>query len=133
MSEPKKNIEVVAAVVFDNGNILCVQRPPNKKEYISEKWEFPGGKVEKGESLKEALIREIHEELSIFIDIEDLLVVVDHEYPDFRIKMHTFKCHQVEGVLTLNEHIDHRWLPQDQLSSLDWAAADIPIVKVLTA
>jgi len=132
VSEPKKKIEVVAAVVFDKGNILCVQRPSNKKAYISEKWEFPGGKVEQGESLEEALIREIIEELSIRVDVEDLLIVVDHEYPDFVIKMHTFKCHQVDGVLTLNEHINHAWLSQDQLNSLDWAAADLPIVEMLT-
>ena len=131
MSESKKEIEVVAAVIVENGNFLCVRRPPNKKEYISKKWEFPGGKVEEGESLKDALIREIREELSIQIEVDDLLVVVDHEYPDFIIKMHTFKCYQVAGKLKLNEHIDYAWLTSEQLNGLDWAAADMPIVRML--
>jgi len=76
---------------------LAVQRGANSKEYISEKWEFPGGKIEDGESLEEALVREIREELAVDIEVSQFLLTVEHAYPDFKLTMHVFKCSLLEG------------------------------------
>ena len=82
-----KKIEVVTAIIINDGKILCVQRGPAKVEYISKKWEFPGGKVEAGETQQQAIIREIKEELGIKIEIEKEFISVDHTYPDFQLLM----------------------------------------------
>lgn len=126
-----KHIEVVAAVVVHQDKILCVQRGDGKYAYVSRKYEFPGGKVEAGETEENALLREIKEELDMAIKIESKLITVDHEYPDFHITMHTYLCSCDSPTLTLSEHIDYKWLSQSELKSLDWAAADIPIVDKL--
>tara|TARA_R110002050_G_scaffold89852_1_gene189233 strand:- start:3525 stop:3923 length:399 start_codon:yes stop_codon:yes gene_type:complete len=127
-----KKIEVVAAIIYFENEILCVQRPTNKLSYISEKFEFPGGKIEKGESKKGALKRELVEELDFIpTKIEDLFLTVVHEYPDFELTMHSFKCYSKTKNIQLNEHISAQWLSLKNLEKLDWAAADIPIVKRL--
>ena len=126
-----KTIEVVAAVIFREGKVLCVQRAEHEKEYISLKWEFPGGKVEVGERREEALVREIREELSVDIEVSEFLMTVEHTYPDFHLTMHVFKCILDQGEITLNEHVALKWLSIDELDQLDWAAADIPVVKSL--
>lgn len=128
-----KRVEVVAAIIMFENEILCVQRPQNKLAYISEKYEFPGGKIESGETQKEALGRELFEELNITASIQSLFLTVIHEYPDFELTMHSFICLVKSKKITLNEHIDSKWLTVEQLSSLDWAAADIPIVNKLIA
>tara|TARA_B110000114_G_C14934984_1_gene333943 strand:+ start:15 stop:419 length:405 start_codon:yes stop_codon:yes gene_type:complete len=127
----KKNIEVVAAIIKYEGEILCVQRGDHKLKYIANKYEFPGGKVEAGESREQAIIREIKEELDMDISVNDLLITIDHEYPDFCITMHCFYCECKSKDLTLNEHTEFKWLLQSELESLDWAAADIPVVNKL--
>lgn len=126
-----KKIEVVAGIIFFQDQILCVQRPKNKLLYISEKFEFPGGKIEKGETKKDALQRELLEELNILIKIKSLYLTVVHEYPDFELTMHSFICEAETKELTLNEHISQEWLTLKELKKLDWAAADIPIVNEL--
>jgi 8-oxo-dGTP diphosphatase len=126
-----KTIEVVAAVIFREGKVLCVQRAEHEREYVSLKWEFPGGKVEVGESREEALIREIREELSVDIEVSEFLMTVEHTYPDFHLTMHVFKCILDQGEITLNEHVALKWLSLDELDQLDWAAADVPVVKTL--
>jgi len=126
-----KRIEVVAAIMIHDGDILCVQRGDGKFAYVSRKWEFPGGKVEKGESLEEAIKREIREELVADIIDCELFLTVEHQYPDFFLTMHSFVCHMPTKGVTLTEHIDHIWLHSSKLVSLDWAAADLPIVKKL--
>ena len=126
-----KRIEVVAGIIYCKNQILCVQRPKNKLNYISEKFEFPGGKIEEGETQKEALHREILEELNISTKIKSLFMTVVHEYPDFELTMHTFICEVEKKELTLVEHIDQKWLTTEELKTLDWAAADIPIVNKL--
>ena len=126
-----KKIEVVAGVIFYKDSILCVQRPPNKLHYISEKYEFPGGKIEEGESQKEALHHELLEELNLPTEIQSHFLTVVHEYPDFELTMHSYICKVDSKELTLNEHIDQKWLNVENISSLDWAAADIPIVDKL--
>lgn len=126
-----KNIEVVAAIIICNDKLLCVQRGEEKYDYISRKWEFPGGKVEKNESIQNALKREIKEELSINLSKCSYFMRVEHDYPDFSIVMHSFLCNINFKEIHLNEHIDHKWLYPSELGLLDWAAADLPIVAGL--
>ncbi len=124
-----KKIEVVAAVIFCEDQVLCVQRPKNKFPYISEKYEFPGGKIEEGETKEEALHRELLEELNFSTKIKNYFLTVVHQYPDFELIMHSFICEVDSKELTLHEHIDQKWLKINELTALDWAAADIPIVE----
>ncbi|MDA8642009.1 8-oxo-dGTP diphosphatase MutT [Schleiferiaceae bacterium] len=128
-----KTVEVVAGIILnDSDRIYCVQRGESSKPYISKKWEFPGGKLEEGETREEALIRELKEELKIDVNPFEFVITIDHTYPDFRIIMHVFKCNILndnEPVLT--EHLQSKWLTVSELDNLDWAAADIPIVKSL--
>jgi 8-oxo-dGTP diphosphatase len=126
-----KSVEVVAAIIKHEDKILCVQRGVNKFSYISKKYEFPGGKIEIGESMNEALKREIFEELQMQIDIQHEFLTVKHQYPDFILTMHSFICNCETPSLTLTEHIDYKWLKQDELGVLDWAAADVPIIDEL--
>ncbi|MBU3659357.1 MAG: (deoxy)nucleoside triphosphate pyrophosphohydrolase [Flavobacteriales bacterium] len=126
-----KHIEVVAAVIKFENKILCVQRNKNKYEYISYKYEFPGGKVEENETNEIALKREIQEELNLDIKIESPFMVVEHSYPDFDITMNTYLCSCTTKDIKLNEHIDLKWLSINELGSLDWAEADLPIVEKL--
>ncbi len=127
----KKEIEVVAAIIIDNDKFLCTQRNKSKYEYISYKYEFPGGKVESEETLEEAIIREIKEELDAEIKVKSKYLTVRHEYPDFIVIMHSFLCEMLSKKIILKEHIDSKWLSNVELSSLDWAGADLPIIKKL--
>tara|TARA_Y100001958_G_C20934088_1_gene343204 strand:- start:121 stop:537 length:417 start_codon:yes stop_codon:yes gene_type:complete len=130
VNSPK--IEVVAAVILNSNNeILCMQRGVNKYEYISEKYEFPGGKIEQGETNENALAREIKEEINIEIENSAFYLKVEHEYPDFFLIMNAYLCKTKSLKIMLNEHIEYKWLSKDNLNGLDWAAADIPIVKKL--
>lgn len=126
-----KQIQVVAAVIINNNKILCVQRNENKLTYISKKYEFPGGKIELGETKEETIKREIKEELKMEINIERKFLTVNHQYPDFHLTMYSFLCSCENSSLTLTEHIDFKWLDKNDLYELDWAAADIPIVDKL--
>ncbi|EID7757860.1 TPA: (deoxy)nucleoside triphosphate pyrophosphohydrolase [Vibrio parahaemolyticus] len=127
----KKHIEVVAVVLRNKADVLAVQRAPSKLDYVSEKWEFPGGKVEAGETLVTAITRELDEELRITVNDPKLLLTIEHSYPDFDLTMHCFVFEVTTRELELTEHIDSRWLSKDQLWDVDWAAADIPAVKKL--
>ncbi|GAA5219689.1 (deoxy)nucleoside triphosphate pyrophosphohydrolase [Membranihabitans marinus] len=130
----KKKVEVVAGIIYCGQDILCVQRDKNKLPYISEKYEFPGGKLEAGESRTQALQRELMEELNIQVEIQDFYLTVCHEYPDFELTMHSFRCRIPRKIdVILREHIDLKWLKNNQLNNLDWAAADIPIVDKIMA
>lgn len=136
MSTPTlKLVEVVAAVIKSGEEILCVQRGASKLKYISDKWEFPGGKIESGEDHSEALIREISEELQVLIAVGSKIITVNHSYPDFHLTMHAYFCQLLDPdqPLLLTEHKDKLWLkPVDsEFKSLDWAAADLPIVKII--
>jgi 8-oxo-dGTP diphosphatase len=127
-----KKVEVVAAIIYCDNEILCAQRPENKLDYISKKFEFPGGKIENGETKEEALRRELLEELNFIPSkIEKLFLTVTHQYPDFELTMHSFICYSESRNLQLNEHISCEWLATNNLKKLDWAAADIPIVNRL--
>ncbi len=126
-----KKVEVVAAIIISQNKILCVQRGTSKLDYISKKFEFPGGKIEIGEKREDTIIREILEELKIEIEPIEEFLTVTHQYPDFELTMHSFICNCKSTELTLTEHIDHKWLEKSELDNLDWAAADIPIMKKL--
>jgi 8-oxo-dGTP diphosphatase len=127
-----KSIEVVAAIIQYQNRFLCLQRGLSKLGYISKKYEFPGGKIELGESREEALKREIIEELSVPLKHLEFFTTVKHQYPDFHITMHCFLCLITDpSKIKLTEHIDQKWLKTNELKELDWAAADIPIVNKL--
>ncbi len=126
-----KIVEVVAGIIILDNKILCVQRPSSKFDYVSEKFEFPGGKIEENESNKDALKRELFEELSLKCEIGDFFLTVEHVYPDFKIIMHSYLIDIITDDVILNEHISKVWLDKQDLLSLDWAAADIPIVNKL--
>ena len=127
----KKHYTVSAAIIVENKKILCVQRNKGKYDYISYKYEFPGGKLEEGENEEDALRREISEELNLEIDVAENFLVVTHEYLDFDLTMHSYLCKANTEKLVLKEHIDAKWLYKNELIELDWAAADLPIVSKL--
>jgi len=127
----KKHYTVSAAIIIENKKILCVQRNKGKYDYISYKYEFPGGKLEEGENEEDALKREISEELNLEIDVAENFLVVTHEYLDFDLTMHSYLCKANTEKLVLKEHIDAKWLYKNELIELDWAAADLPIVSKL--
>lgn len=124
-----KQIEVVAAIIHDEeGRIFATQR--GYGDY-KDGWEFPGGKMEPGESPEEALRREIWEELETKIVVERLIQTVDYDYPKFHLTMHCFWCHIESGSLTLKEHEAAKWLSIEYLNSVDWLPADRIIVNKL--
>lgn len=124
-----KQIEVVAAILHDSeGRIFATQR--GYGDY-KDGWEFPGGKMEPGETPEDALKREIWEELETRIVVERLVQTVEWEYPKFFLKMHCFWCSIESGSLTLKEHEAARWLSKEQLESVDWLPADKEVVKHL--
>lgn len=122
-----KTVHVVAAVIIEDDKVFCCQRA--NKGPLAKKWEFPGGKIEDGENQKEALIREIQEELETTIKVKEHLTTVDHTYPTFHIIMEAYHCEVIKGNLSLTEHLDSKWLIKDDFYDLDWAEADIPIIK----
>lgn len=125
-----KNIEVVAAIFINSDNkIFCARRKDEGE--LALKWEFPGGKIEQEESHQEALIREIKEELSTDIKVNDFIMTVRHQYKGFHLTMHAYFAEVIKGDLILNEHTGFKWLRKEELYSLDWAAADLPIVDFL--
>jgi 8-oxo-dGTP diphosphatase len=124
-----KRIEVVAAVIQHQNKILAVQRGPAKYAYISEKWEFPGGKMEAGETEEQTIIREIREELDMQIEVKSKLLTVEHPYPDFHLTMHTYLCETEQSAPKLTEHLAFKWLSMDELEEMDWAGADIWIIN----
>lgn len=128
-----KKIEVAAAIIIHNNEILCMQRSESKFSYMSYKYEFPGGKLEVGESPAEALRREIKEEMNLDLLVDDkaLFMTVEHQYPDFYLTMHSFICPVADRVFEKLEHHHALWLTTDQLGTLDWAEADIPIMEKL--
>ena len=122
-----KKIEVVAAIIRDDeGRIFATQRGYGEWQDF---WEFPGGKIEPGESPEEALKREIWEELETRIEVEQLVTTVEYNYPRFHLTMHCFWCHVESGSLTLKEHEAARWLNKENLDSVDWLPADKIVIE----
>lgn len=127
----KKESRVVAAVVKDGDKYLCMQRCRSRLPYISEHWEFPGGKVEQGESYHEALIREIKEEMDWDIYVGRKLGSITHEYPDFHVKLTAFLCKGGDGEFKMLEHLDYKWLTRDEMEKLNWTEADRKLLEVI--
>lgn len=120
-----KTIDVVAAIIKENNKIFAVQRGYGEfKDY----WEFPGGKVEQGESKEEALKREILEELKTEISVDSFLEVIDYDYPTFHLHMDCYLCSIIKGDLVLIEHESASWLTKETLYSVEWLPADLSII-----
>lgn len=128
-----KHLEVVAAILEYDGKILCMERGQGKYEYVSFKYEFPGGKIEPGEAKHEAIERELREEMDVHVTVreEDLYTTVQHRYPDFSITMYAFLCHLDSPEFVRKEHVAAKWLLPSELPTLDWAPADVPIMEKL--
>ena len=124
-----KRIEVVAAIIRDKeGRTFATQRGYGEwKDW----WEFPGGKVETGETPEEALVREIREELSAGINVDEFLCTVEHDYPAYHLKMHCYLCSLIGEALYLNEHEAAKWLAKNELDSVKWLPADVKVVEVI--
>ncbi len=124
----RKSIKVVAAVIRKDGNVFATQRGyGNYKDW----WEFPGGKIEAGETPEEALIREIQEELKTTIEVDRFLTTVEYDYPEFHLSMDCFWCEIKEGDLTLLEHEAARWLPINNLRQVNWLPADVLVIEAI--
>lgn len=123
----KKEIHVVGAVIIEDDKILCAQRGATKT--LAYKWEFPGGKIEKGETEQEALKREIQEELRCNIEVLDQIEYTIYEYDFGIVHLTTFYCRLTEGEPVLTEHVALKWVNQEELPDLDWAPADIPAMQ----
>ena len=122
------HIEVAAAIIRKEDKVFATQRGYGEwKDW----WEFPGGKIEQGETPEEALIREISEELSTEINVDELFSTVDYDYPTFHLTMHCFYCSVVGGELTLLEHEAAKWLTMSELHSVNWLPADVDVVTAL--
>ena len=124
----RKKIHVAAAVIRSQDKVFATQRGYGEWQGW---WEFPGGKMEAGETPQEALVREIREELEAEIRVESYLMTVDYDYPKFHLTMDCFICRVASGHLTLLEHSAAKWLPADQLRSVKWLPADLEIVSKL--
>ena len=125
-----KQIEIVTAIIHDaDGRIFATQRGYGD---FKDLWEFPGGKMEPGESPEEALKREIWEELETRIVIERFVRTIEWDYPQFHLTMHCFWCRVESGALTLKEHEAARWLSTNQLDSVNWLPADLQLIKHLS-
>lgn len=125
-----KRIEVVAAIIADNDRIFATQRGYGE---FKDGWEFPGGKLEPGETPEEALRREIREELATEIEVGELLTTVEYDYPTWHLTMHCFMCKVLSGDLVLLEHEAAKWLSRDELHSVAWLPADEGIIELLSA
>ena len=121
--------DVVAALIWEGDRFLACQRPANKARALL--WEFVGGKVEPGESLRDALIRECREELDITVEPRDVFMEVIHEYPDLTVRLTLFNASIAEGTPKALEHNDIRWITTAQIDDLDFCPADEEILKML--
>ena len=121
-----KTVKVVAAIIINNNKVFATQRGYGE---FKDGWEFPGGKIESGETPQEALIREIKEELDTEIEVKDYLETVEYDYPEFHLSMDCFFCEIKSGDLVLKEHEAAKWLTAETLDSVDWLPADKGVIE----
>lgn len=120
-----KTVRVVAAIIIENGKVFATQRGYGE---FKDGWEFPGGKIEPGETPEEAIVREIKEELDTEVEVIELLDTVEYDYPNFHLSMGCFICKIKSGDLVLKEHEAAKWLTKDTLGSFEWLPADMGLV-----
>ena len=121
-----KRIRVVAAVIRSEDKIFATARGYGE---FKGQWEFPGGKIEKGETPQQALVREIQEELDVKIEVGKLIETIEYDYPSFHLSMDCFWCSVADGEIVLKEAEASRWLSKDELYSVDWLPADIALIE----
>ena len=112
-----------------DGKVLCMQRGTTRYSYTSHLWEFPGGKIEPGETPQQALHRELLEEMDLDVEVRELLATVTHDYPDFTITLAAYRCTAPTRHFLMREHAAFCWLPWNELPSLDWCAADARLIE----
>lgn len=123
-----KTVKVVAAVIHNSNKIFATQRGYGE---FKDGWEFPGGKIEEGETPEQALKREIKEELDTEIQVKDLIDTIEYDYPTFHLSMKCYWCEVISGSLTLLEAEDAKWLDKDSLDSVEWLPADVTIIDLI--
>ena len=121
-----KQIEVVAAIILKDGRVFATQRGYGD---FKDWWEFPGGKMEPGESQEQALVREIKEELDARIEVGRLIRTVEFDYPEFHLTMHCYRCSVISGGLVLKEHEAARWLTAETIDDVNWLPADLQLIE----
>ena len=123
----KRHLHVACAIIEQNGTALAAQRSAAMS--LPLKWEFPGGKIESGETAEECLIRELREELGVSVFIGSALTPATHSYPDFTVTLYPYTCRLTGGTVTMYEHHALKWVEPQQMPELDWAAADLPVIR----
>ena len=128
-----KKVEAVAGIIICNNEILCMKRSNSKYNYIAYKYEFPGGKIEVGESPKAALQRELNEEIDLDVPQGKMtfFMTVKHDYPDFTVQLHAYLCQVEHKEIKMKEHEAFSWSKPDYLTSFDWLEGDWPIIESL--
>ena len=123
-----KTIQVVAAIIIKDQQVFATQRGYGEWKGM---WEFPGGKMEPGETEEQAIVREIREELEVEIAVERKVCTVEYDYPQFHLRMHCFWCSIAQGVPQLKEHQSARWLAKEEWESVEWLPADVEVLEQL--
>ena len=123
-----KTVRVVAGIIIEDGKVFATQRGYGE---FKDGWEFPGGKIEQGETPEEAVVREIMEELDTEIKVGDLIDTIEYDYPTFHLSMDCFWCEVISGDLVLKEAEAARWLTKDDIDSVPWLPADQTILDVI--
>ena len=121
-----KTVRVAAAIIINDGKVFATQRGYGE---FKDGWEFPGGKIDAGETPEEALVREIKEELDTEVEVKELLETVEYDYPKFHLSMDCFICKIKAGELVLKEHEASQWLTKETLDSVEWLPADLGLIE----
>ena len=128
-----KHLDVAAGILIYGDRILCLKRGVHQYDYLSFKYEFPGGKIEAGETGAEALMRELFEELEISLTVseQDVYQSVSHTYPDFEVTLHFYLCRVASNEIVMKEHAGFVWLAREELMTVSWMPADYPVIERL--